>query len=548
MGRTQFGTCRFHLGICQDLFCEQCRMPICIQCHRSWHRGHKFTDMRIKTQETEEKMKLFLSEGKKQSQRIQDRSLALKQCRDEVETSATSAIERLIQQRDQIQQEIATACSEQENKMNKSKQELLAKLDQEEIQLQNCTEHWEHLEKRAEKLLSGSRASDFISQCYAFLSNQPKSLPSKSDVTTGRLRYREPLSSQAFSADELPVFLQDNLLGFFTSQQESNTISGNAKDTSSFTESLRSATSITGHSFDTYISNRSNLSHVSHRPIDTMSSMCPSIDETAEPELQFMVQPRITAAFGTETDIKSFTGSHLKAFFSILFKGGSLWICGWNQNMFFSNDTVLVNVTLPDYSLLTKEKMKDPQAHEQTIMFPFGECILFAKKDGNKVYNFNTQSRRFKDVFSGAKLNITALCGSDNQIFILDNKQPDNIQILDSAFRAEGKIATGLTNVKDCNMDMCLIDEQYKSSTNPKKHSPNKSYIVVISTFTPCPCVRAISQSHGLIWELDYRTSSLIDIRFDPCSVSASEKGDVFIADRGTNRASVELNIVETCY
>ena len=218
-----------------------------------------------------------------------------------------------------------------------------------------------------------------------------------------------------------------------------------------------------------------------------------------------------------------------------------MWICGWNQNTFFANDTVLVNVNLPDYSLLTKQKMRDPQAHEQTFMFPFGECILFAKKGGNKVYNFNMQSHRFKDVFSGARLNITALCGSDNHIFILDNKQPDNIQVLDSAFRAEGKIATGLTNVKDCNMDMCLIDNQYTSSANPKKGSQHssKSHIVIISTSTPCPCVRAINQSHGLIWELNYRTSPLIDIRFDPCSVSASEEGDVFIADRGTNKVSV---------
>ena len=304
MGRAQFVTCRFHLGISQDLFCEECRTPICIQCHRSWHRGHKFTDMRIKTQETEEKLKLFLSEGKKQGQQIQDRSPALRHCREEIETSACNGIECLIQQRDKMPEEIAVACSEQENKMNKSKQELMAKLNEEEIQLQNCTEHSEHLEKRAQKLLSTSGSSDFISQCYAVLSsNQPKNLPSKSDVTTGRLRYREPLSSQAFSPEELSVFIQDQLLGFFTSQQETTGVTGNINDTSSLTESLRSVTSIGGHSLDTYVSNRSNLSHVSHWPIDNMSSVCPSIDEAAEAELQFTVQPRITAAFLTKTDI-----------------------------------------------------------------------------------------------------------------------------------------------------------------------------------------------------------------------------------------------------
>ena len=107
--------------------------------------------------------------------------------------------------------------------------------------------------------------------------------------------------------------------------------------------------------------------------------------------------------------------------------------------------------------------------------------------------------------------------------------------------------------MKDCDVDMCLINDKdgkyvsmflssaatqsgkRKSATQASGHADK---IVVISTSIPSPSVRAVSQTHRLIWELNYRTSTQIDIRFNPCSVTASESGDVFIADRGKNRVS----------
>ena len=306
---------------------------------------------------------------------------------------------------------------------------------------------------------------------------------------------------------------------------------------------------------DTYFSRQSHLSHLSHATINTISGACPSVKEETDSvaELQFNMKPRTTATFWTKTDTKHFDGSHLKTFFSAMFRGDSMWICGWNQNRLFSNDTVLVHVKASDYKLVKKHKMADKQAHEQTIMFPFGESILFAKKGGNKIFNFNTQSHKFKDVLTRSKLTITALCGTGKHIFILDNAKPQDIQIFDSSFQPEGKIPTGLENVEDCDIDMCLINDvdgkyisifrnprsgQSEDGASASQSSDHADKIVVISTSVPCPSVRAVSQTHGVIWQLNYRTSPQIDIRFNPCSVTASESGDVFIADRGTDKVS----------
>ena len=42
----------------------------------------------------------------------------------------------------------------------------------------------------------------------------------------------------------------------------------------------------------------------------------------------------------------------------------------------------------------------------------------------------------------------------------------------------------------------------------------------------------------GVIWALDSRSFRELDNRFNPCSVSTSATGDVFIADNGADRVS----------
>ena len=545
--------CQIHPQKNLDFFCEICSKSLCIDCWNGGHIYHRISVLQIKVQETEEKLNYFLSEGEHQEEVVQKRSSMVKKRQDYVKISTDDAIRQIDDQLKYLKAELSKICNDEKSKMKNSQVDQPAQLEYEACKLQSCQDHWENLQKRARYLLSQSNTADFITKSYEFLSSsQLKRFPMESDLELEQLQYRQPLSIKAFSPKDLSVFLQDNLLGFFASKNDGPISTfGNDLETGSLTESLRSATSVGGHSMDTYVSRQSNLSQ---RTTNTFSGACPLNEETdSVAELQLNVRPQTQATLWTVTNTKHFDGSHLKTFFSAFFRGGSMYICGWNKNKVFSNDTVLVHVNVPDYKLVKKHKMSDPQAQEQTIMFPFGDSILFAKKGGSKIFNFNTQLHRFKDVLSRSKLKITALCGTGKHIFILDNERPEDIQILDSVFQPEGKIPTGMENVKDCDVDLSLIndkDGKYVSAFRDRlsgkldkgagtsQSNSHADKVVVISTSVPCPSVRAVSQTHGLIWELNYRTSSQIDIRFNPCSVTASESGDVFIADRGTNRVS----------
>ena len=535
---------------------------MCRECHRRSHRGHKTTDLHAKIQESKDQLNAFLSLGKEQEQQMCNRSLILKQYRQEIESYVDNALENIIKQRDHVQQEIVAACKEQESKLNKFKQEITMKLDEEEIELQSCRTRIGNLERRAQKILSQSDPSNFISQCHTVLSSGFPKSPPKCDVTKRKLQYREPLSSEQSDPQCFRLFLQDHLLGFFINEDDRNIMAArnDVPGTASLTDSVFS---MGGHSVATYLSSRSNPLQLSRRSMGSKSSLCPSIEEEVEPfeEIQTSVQRRTIARFWTKTNTKTFKGSHLKIFSDVLLREGSMWICGWNQNRVFSKDTVLVRVNVPDYKLVTKHKMSDKQAQEPTIMFPFDKSILFAKIGGDKIFNFDMESHRFKKILSTSKITITALCCSDKHIFILDNGKPKSIEIFDSDLKSQGKVPTGLENIKDCAIGMCLVndtDENYKStvqtpiagkpdtgqSTPTHMSSGHAGKIVIISISAPSPSIRAVSQKQGLIWELNYRTHTQIDIRFNPKSVTASEAGDVFMAERGTNRVIVLLNLL----
>ena len=106
-----------------------------------------------------------------------------------------------------------------------------------------------------------------------------------------------------------------------------------------------------------------------------------------------------------------------------------------------------------------KEKKGDRRAELPTIMIPFRDDILFAKKGGNEIYSFNTNSLKFKRVLGDADLTVAAMCSSSDRVFILNPKQPKYIRVLDSTFQAEGNIPTGLGDVRSCEGDISLIGD-----------------------------------------------------------------------------------------
>ena len=247
----------------------------------------------------------------------------------------------------------------------------------------------------------------------------------------------------------------------------------------------------------------------------------------------------ISAELLSFMDIDRFPGSPLKQFFTALFQGDSMWICGWNNPILGRMGTVLLNVQGPEYNICLKEKHNDPKADQATIMFAVGNTILFAKKGGSEIFNFHIQTHKFNRIFKDSKLTINAMCGSQDNVYILDKKQSDHIQILDSKFRVSGRMATGLGDVQKCSVDMCLISDINMVS---KDHSHITREAIVVSTTNPVASVRLLDKDHGVLWQLDCRNpagSKQLPLEFNPCSVSTYPNGCIFIADKGLNRVSI---------
>ena len=257
----------------------------------------------------------------------------------------------------------------------------------------------------------------------------------------------------------------------------------------------------------------SMATHITSASVMTLQSKIPIIKQALSP-LELI----------SFTNIKIFEGSHLNTFSSVLFSVNSLWISGWNKNWRHAKTTVLLNVDLPEYNMLSKEKKTDQNADLPTIMVPHGDQIIFMMKGGNEIFTFNTKTGTFRVAHSSSKLKVAAMCGGDYNFFLLNRKQLGYIQILDPRFVGEGKITTDLWNFQDCDMDMCLV----------KKSSG--SHTIIITTSFPHGSVRAISKDKGELWKIDGSKEPL-DATFSSCSVSSCRSGDTFVADQGKDKA-----------
>ena len=241
---------------------------------------------------------------------------------------------------------------------------------------------------------------------------------------------------------------------------------------------------------------------------------------------------RIYAVLFSNVNKKTFGrwSQPFKTFHSTLFKDSFIWICVWQKTFIGMNDTVLVNTGTHGNNLLLKEKKRNPHADLPTFMIFIKQNILFTHKGGNEIFSFHIQTHKFRKVVAHRNLKIDCICGSDDHVYIFDKKHPNIIQIFDSALRPVGSTATGLENVLQCDVDMCYVEDQWAANT----------HTWIISTSAPYPSVRAVNET-GVIWQVDSGRCPEFDIRFDPCGVSSSAQGDVFVADRGNDQVGKKL-------
>ena len=162
-------------------------------------------------------------------------------------------------------------------------------------------------------------------------------------------------------------------------------------------------------------------------------------------------------------------------------------------------------------------------------MVPYRDYILFAKKGGNQLFSFNTQSHDFKQIRSD--LSITALCCSNNYVYILSQKNQDYIKILDFQFQTSGNIPSLIEKGKNCNFDMCMFPAMQTSL-----QSKLRAHALVICKSTPVGYVRKLDRSDGKVWQIDSKSHPQLTQKFCPCSVTASTSGSIFVADRAMHK------------
>ena len=254
-----------------------------------------------------------------------------------------------------------------------------------------------------------------------------------------------------------------------------------------------------------------------------------------------------------------FPGKH---FTSALLEKDSMWISGSDQWRY----DYLWQVKVPNFKVLLEKMTYLPKPYSDTVMASFAQWILFAKKGDNKLLGFNTQTKIFETRFSDADVQIDAMCSNDDYVYLFQRKHPEVIKILDSNFRSVGHIGTGFEeNLGDFEVDLFTItaSKQKRSSSEYKmkhKHmciiSISKSQFFVRESFASAVrymsayypshvSVRAVNEA-GVVWQVDSGRCPELDRRFNPCSVSTSEEGDVFIADNGANRVRAILLIALT--
>ena len=233
---------------------------------------------------------------------------------------------------------------------------------------------------------------------------------------------------------------------------------------------------------------------------------------------------------------KKFEGAHMKTIFDAFINDDPAWVCGWSKNMIGKNDTVFLRIRGIQQNVLFKKKKGDQNADLQTMMTPFGKYILFARKGTKQVYGLNRRSGNFKQIYNGNDLRIAGICCSKTYIYLIGKENPENIRVLDSSFvhisNSASTVADNLLN----GPDMALISGANQSQQQQPEEGND---VIVVSKGAPGGFVRVLSKTEGLVWQLNDKVAPPFKGNFDPCSVSASRNGDLFIAERSTSMVCI---------
>ena len=519
-----------------DSFCEQCNGLVCSGCNHGILRRHETFPLNYKSRVLFEKLDSILRASRKQGHEINERIRILHEYEEEIEVATRLAIERIERHYKAEKEKILQLTARH-----------MTKIEDEKLMLESFEQQRRMLENTSRKLIAQINNPDFVKRTKKFLSNnQPQNLP------------------LALRIGEFRTYMQQNFLGYIDTVRAETKESRyqGTFDPQVSTERAQSIDTVSDEPIATALSDTSSTnssqpdSTVIHYKSDYQENI---IDGHPSQNLTAVKVAKLVSY----TNLKRFEGSHLKLFSSALFYGESLWISGWNKNMFNRKDTVIVNARLPDFITVQKKKKYDQNAEQPTIMAVFGDNILFAKTNGNKLYSLNLTSKRISEVFSPVDLTIAAICTSHQHVFVLNRNQSDDINVLDSNFQQEGKISLNIGNIQDCAMNMCVINQQQHSGLTPRS-SNTSGYLstsdfrstfnftslevdasdtnILIGTSLPKASLRVVNLRNGILWQLNRKTNPELGLKFNPCSLTASHAGDIYFADKGTNRVSIVVS------
>ena len=501
---------------------------MCVDCVHAQHHDHKTLSLEQKDREVKYGLNSLLHACKQQDEDISKRTTILNQCERDIEKCASEAIEQITQRHQFVQQAELKIFDAEVAKVNKWKEDKLKTFQKESSLLKHLYAHQQDIAESGNNLLKQTTSPDFISKSDTFLTcSHLAQLPTHPDTSWNRMLYYQPAYWRILDSEHFQNYTKEHILGYIaeekpTTEAAEASASGNYPRKGSIQSefSVAADSHITDFTNATNITTRSDISRISRTSRYSIRRGS-SFSETPQ---------RTTAEQLNSTYIKAFEGSHLKNFSSALFIGESMWICGWNTSKIVMKDNVFVNVKIPNFSFLTKQKKGDSNADSPTFMFPSGDYILFAKKKGSEVYSFHTTSHTFKRKHSSDGLSIAAMCGNDHHAFLLNENEPTFITVLDANLQPEGKIATHLieSETRGCNFDICLI----KSNLSDQQARITMDHTIAISSSKPNGSVRAVNQTQGVLWRLDCRSSSRLDLTFNPCSVSCWGNGEIFIVDQ----------------
>ena len=505
-------------------------------CKVQVHRQHKVIDLEDKIAEIRDNLEDALKEAKADMKAITKRAKELIKGQADVEKSTQEATEQMRHQLNDITGILASAYSKQVTIMKDTKRKQLVRFNKEADLLSKMGQKKKNFSDHVQTLLDQQPTDGFVNLAKTVL--QKKSTE-HCELCTDKWWERSVYQPPEFDKDEFLDYAERNLLGHFKVELALDKVpkTTDEKVVPEITISRQDSANEKYASPSVTFSSSSS-SHVTNFTALTKEDVEMSLNKpeaTKRPRLSSYSRSRSTSHSEDEIPLQvkiNVKGPHtanLRKIFDVQFTTDAMWMCGWNKRVIGKNKTLLAKVYGRSNSVMLKKKMAHPQSSMPTVMTCSGNMLLIARKEGNEIFSFDTNSCEFSLKHKEDGLCLASICVEKENIYLIDSKIPGYIRILDNNFHSLDTIKTGLKNAHTCELDLCLIPNVTKSNGK----------VIIVSRSAPNGSVSAVNEEGEILWEINDSTFDKKPQQiFDPCSIASCEKGTIYVADRTRNKVS----------